>query len=181
MSQTTPIIMSTFPSTPSIPPASFYNLQGLAGYLNQNPESKQFFVGQTNVSPFLIPPSQVTSTLSSFSYNPANVPLAPFVTTLSQQQLLQYSNQIALFRKVYAYNSNAYVNYVSTAVASPSTQQAPIYYRFISYQEYTQYKASVALVNKLYPFTGMANQYLSGNADDPGFLPDRSWVIPFPL
>ena len=176
MSQTTPIIMSTFPSTPSIPPASFYNIQGLAGYLNQNPESKQYFVGQTVVSPFLY---AMTSSLSSTGYDPANVPLAPFVTTLSQQQLLQYSNQIALFRKVYAYNSNAYVNYVSTAVASPSTQQAPIYYRFITYQEYTQYKASVALINKLYPFGAMANQNVNG-IDDVEF-PDRSWVIPFPL
>ena len=176
MSQTTPIIMSTFPSTPSIPPASFYNIQGLAGYLNQNPESKQYFVGQTVVSPFLY---AMTSSLSSTGYDPANVPIAPFVTTLSQQQLLQYSNQIALFRKVYAYNSNAYVNYVSTAVASPSTQQAPIYYRFINYQEYTQYKASVALINKLYPFGAMANQNVNG-IDDVEF-PDRSWVIPFPL
>ena len=176
MSQTTPIIMSTFPSTPSIPPASFYNIQGLAGWLNQNPESKQYFVGQTVVSPFLY---AMTSSISSTGYDPANVPLAPFVTTLSQQQLLQYSNQIALFRKVYTYNSNAYVNYVSTAVASPSTQQAPIYYRFINYQEYTQYKASVALINKLYPFGAMANQNVNG-IDDVEF-PDRSWVIPFPL
>lgn len=165
--------MSTFPSTPSIPPASFYNLQGLAGWLNQNPSYKQFFVGQTDVSPFLIPPTQVTSTLSSFSYNPATVPLAPSVTTLSQQQLLQYSNQIVLFRKVYTYNSNAYVDYTVTL-------KPPIYYRFISYQEYTQYKASVALVNKLYPFTGMANGYTY--AVDPELSsPQQSWVIPFPL
>jgi hypothetical protein len=177
MSQTTPIIMSTFPNTPSIPPASFYNIQGLAGWLNQNPESKQYFVGQTVVSPYLYP---MTSSLSSKGYDPANVPLAPFVTTLSQQQLLQYSNQIALFRKVYTYNSNAYVNYVSTAVASPSTQRAPIYYRFINYQEYTQYKASVALINKLYPFGAMANQNIDGNVDGVEF-PDRSWVVPFPL
>ena len=171
MSQTIPIIMSTFPSTPSIPPASFYNIQGLAGWLNQNPSAKQYFVNQSDVSPYLLP---MTSTLSTVGYNPANVPLAPFVTTLSQQQLMQYSNQIALFRKVYAYNSNAYVDYTITL-------KPPIYYRFISYQEYTQYKASVALVNKLYPFTAMANQYSNGVLDDPGFFPDRSWVIPFPL
>jgi hypothetical protein len=180
MSQTTPIIMSTFPSTPSIPPASFYNIQGLAGWLNQNPSYKQFFVGQPDVSPFLIPPTQVTSTLSSLNYNPANVPLAPFVTTLSQQQLMQYSNQIALFRKVYAYNSNAYVNYVSTSIIAPSVNNAPIYYRFISYQEYTQYKASVALINKLYPFIGMANGY-TYQFDPEITSPDQSWVIPFPL
>ena len=170
MSQTTPIIMSTFPSTPSIPPASFYNIQGLAGWLNQNPESKQYFVGQTVISPFLYP---MTSSLSSKGYDPANVPLAPFVTTLSQQQLMQYSNQITLFQKVYTYNSNAYVGYTQTG-------KPPIYYRFISYQEYTQYKASVALINKLYPFDAMANQNINGNTDDLEF-PDRSWVVPFPL
>jgi hypothetical protein len=171
MSQS-PIIMSTFPSTPSIPPASFYNIQGLAGWLNQNPSYKYFFVGQTDVSPYLFP---MTSSISSFSlgqYDAANVPLAPFVTTLSQQQLLQYSNQISLFRKVYAYNSNAYVDYTKTG-------KAPTYYRFITYQEYTQYKASVALINKLYPFNAMAN----GNSTISAVpsIPQLSWVVPFPL
>ncbi len=164
--------MSTFPSTPSIPPASFYNIQGLAGWLNQNPSYKYFFVGQTDVSPYLFP---MTSSISSFSlgqYDAANVPLAPFVTTLSQQQLLQYSNQISLFRKVYAYNSNAYVDYTKTG-------KAPTYYRFITYQEYTQYKASVALINKLYPFNAMAN----GNSTISAVpsIPQLSWVVPFPL
>jgi len=169
-------ILSTFPSTPSIPPASFYNIQGLAGWLNQNPSYKQYFVGQTVVSPYLY---EMTSSLSSIGYDPAKVPLAPFVTTLSQYQLREYSSQISLFQKVYAYNSNAYVNYVSTSIASPSTNVSPIYYRFISYQEYTQYKASVALVNKLYPFTAMAN---GNDAPSSGYLiPPLSWVVPFPL
>jgi hypothetical protein len=168
--------MSTFPSTPSIPPASFYNIQGLAGWLNQNPSYKQYFVGQTDVSPYLYP---MTSSLSSIGYDPANVPLAPFVTTLSQHQLLQYSNQISLFKKVYTYNSNAYVNYVSTSSALPGTAVSPIYYRFVSYQEYTQYKAAVALVNKLYPFTGMANGTTLPSIESA--YPQLSWVIPFPL
>lgn len=168
MSQS-PIIMSTFPSTPSIPPASFYNIQGLAGWLNQNSSYKYFFVGQTDVSSYLFP---MTSSLSTVGYDAANVPLAPFVTTLSQQQLLQYSNQISLFQKVYAYNSNAYVDYTKTG-------KAPIYYRFITYQEYTQYKASVALINKLYPFNAMAN----GNStiSNVPSIPQLSWVVPFPL
>ena len=172
MAQTTPIIMSTFPSTPCIPPASFYNLQGLAGWLNQNPSYKQYYIGQTDVSPFLLP---YTSSLSSIGYNPAHVPLAPFVTTLSQHQLTEYSNQISLFKRVYAYNSNAYVDYTKTL-------KPPIYYRFISYQEYTQFKSAVALINKLYPFTAMANQYEPLNIP---FIetrsPTYSWVIPFPL
>jgi hypothetical protein len=164
--------MSTFPSTPSIPPASFYNIQGLAGWLNQNPSYKYFFIGQTDVSPYLLPMTSSISTFSLGQYDAANVPLAPFVTTLSQQQLLQYSNQISLFRKVYAYNSNAYVDYTKTG-------KAPIYYRFITYQEYTQYKASVALINKLYPFNAMAN----GNSTISAVpsIPQLSWVVPFPL
>jgi hypothetical protein len=114
----------------------------------------------------------MTSSLSTVGYDAANVPLAPFVTTLSQQQLLQYSNQISLFQKVYAYNSNAYVDYTKTG-------KAPIYYRFITYQEYTQYKASVALINKLYPFNAMAN----GNStiSNVPSIPQLSWVVPFPL
>ena len=164
--------MSTFPSTPSIPPASFYNIQGLAGWLNQNPTYKPYFVGQTDVSPYLLPMTTSLSTFSFGQYDPVNVPLAPFVTTLSQQQLLQYSNQISLFQKVYTYNSNAYVNYTQTG-------KPPIYYRFITYQEYTQYKASVALINKLYPFNAMAN----GNStiSNVPTIPQLSWVVPFPL
>jgi hypothetical protein len=164
--------MSTFPSTPSIPPASFYNIQGLAGWLNQNPSYKYFFVGQTDVSPYLLPMTSSISTTYLGEYDAANVPLAPFVTTLSQQQLMQYSNQISLFRRVYAYNSNAYVDYTQTG-------KPPIYYRFISYQEYTQYKASVALINKLYPFNAMAN----GNStiSNVPSIPQLSWVVPFPL
>ena len=171
MSQS-PIIMSTFPSTPSIPPASFYNIQGLAGWLNQNSSYKYFFVGQTDISPYLFPMTSSISTTYLGEYDAANVPLAPFVTTLSQQQLMQYSNQISLFRRVYAYNSNAYVDYTKTG-------KAPTYYRFITYQEYTQYKASVALINKLYPFNAMAN----GNStiSDVPSIPQLSWVVPFPL
>ena len=167
-----PIIMSTFPSTPSIPPASFYNIQGLAGWLNQNSSYKYFFVGQTDVSPYLFPMTSSISTTYLGEYDAANVPLAPFVTTLSQQQLMQYSNQISLFKRVYAYNSNAYVGYTQTG-------KPPIYYRFISYQEYTQYKASVALINKLYPFNAMAN----GNStiSNVPSVPQLSWVVPFPL
>jgi hypothetical protein len=50
----------------------------------------------------------------------------------------------------------------------------PIYFRFQTYKEYTEYKSSVAMVNKMYPFDAMAmgsNQ--SGET--------LGWVIPFPL
>jgi hypothetical protein len=162
--------LSTFPGSPSIPPASFYNIHGLAGWLNQNPSYKKYFVGQSVVSPYLYP---MTSSLSSIGYNAATVPLAPFVTTLSSQQSLQYNQQLELFRKVYAYNSNAYVaSYTNPLIP-------PVYYRFETYQEYTQYKSAVSLVNKLYPFNAMANGCTRG-PDQCGDI-ELIWVVPFPL
>ena len=54
---------------------------------------------------------------------------------------------------------------------------APIYYRFQTYQEYTQYKASVQLVNKIYPFNAMANAY-NVSTYTTFYV---QWVVPFPL
>jgi len=137
-------------------------------------------------------------------YNVENVPLAPQITRLSQYQAQQYTQQLSLFRKVYSYNSNAYMNYVnntssiygSTALVStisnttnPSTlstligQQSqipplsivnPTYFRFQSYKEHTDYKSSVALVNKMYSFNAMA-QGTNENGSTLG------WIVPFPL
>jgi len=157
-------IPSTFPSSNSIPPPCFYNEQGLANWLNQNPTYKQYFINRPNDFPYLYP---ITSTLSTKGYTPEKVPLQSNVTTLSQNQSMKYTDQINLFRKVYAYNSNAYVKYVSTG-------SSPLYYRFQNYQEYNNYKSSVSLVNKLYPFTAMAqgtNMYGS----------TLGWIVPFPL
>jgi hypothetical protein len=146
-----------FPSTSSIPPACFYTMQGLASWLNQNPTYKQYFVGYF---PYL---TATTSSLSSAGYNPANVPLASDVTSLSSQQAYQYNQQLQLFYKVYRFNSNAYVtNYNNNG-------PGPIYYNFKSYAERNNYKSSVALVNKLYPFDAMAN------------ASTLNWKIPFPI
>jgi len=43
-----------------------------------------------------------------------------------------------------------------------------------TYQEYAQYKSSVALVNKMYPFNAMAN-----GKNDAGSTIE--WIVPFPL
>lgn len=109
----------------------------------------------------------MTSTLSTMQYNVQKVPLQPYVTMLSQQQSMLYSKQMNLFRRVYAFNSNAYVTSLITNVA-------PIYYRFLSNQELMNYKASVGLVNKLYPFDAMAN----GRNEAGSTL---QWIVPFPL
>ena len=175
-------------------------MQGLSAWLNQNPTYKHYFVN-SQIYTNLIP---MTSTLSSIGYNVENVPLAPQITHLSQFQSQQYTQQLRLFRKVYAYNSNAYMNYAnntstiygSTALAStisnttdPSIlstltdQQSqipplsivnPTYYRFQTYKEYNEYKSSVFMVNKMYPFAKMA-QGTNENGEELG------WVIPFPL
>jgi hypothetical protein len=153
------IYLSTFPSTSAIPPACFYNMGGLAGWLNQNPSYKQYFAGYF---PELIRPEFITSTLSSLGYKIENVPLCATVTTLSQQQAQQYNKQLQLFYKVYTHNSNAYVNYVDTGVP-------PMYYTFKTYLEKHEYNSAVALVNKLYPFNVMAE------------ASTIHWQIPFPI
>ena len=155
---------SVFPSTNSIPPVTFYNLNGLATWLNYNPSYKQYYINNPNYFPNLY---QMNSTLSSLNYVIANVPLAPNVITLSYNQHMLYNKQINLFRTVYEFNSNAYMNYRNYGTS-------PIYYNFKTYQDLTQYKASVSLINKLYPFDVMAN----ARNDNGSTL---SWVIPFPL
>lgn len=194
-------IPSTFPSTNSIPPPCFYDMQGLSYWLNHNPSYKQYFINYPRHFPNLY---AATSTLSTSGYNIEKVPLAPLITNLSQFQAQRYTQQMSLFRKVYSYNSNAYINYAintssingSTVLAStisgttqPSTlstlrgQQAqiprlsvvnPTYFRFQSYKEYNDYKSSVAMVNKMYPFDAMA----LGKNENGSTL---GWVIPFPL
>jgi len=192
---------STFPSTNSIPPPCFYNMQGLSNWLNNNPTYKHYFINYPGHFPKLY---ATTSTLSTSGYNLEKVPLSPLITNLSQFQAQQYTQQLNLFRKVYSYNSNAYMDYAnntstiygSTVLAStisgttqPSTlstlrgQQSqiprlsvvnPTYFRFQTYKEYNDYKSSVALVNKMYPFDAMARATNQNGAT-------LGWVIPFPL
>jgi hypothetical protein len=157
-------IPPVFPSTYSIPPATFYNIQGIATWLNNNPTYKQYF---TSFGPFnLYSNTNLFSYEGYTNYNVQNVPLAPNVVTLSQTQRMIYTEQIETFQRVYAYNSNAYV--------SSLTGTAPIYYRFQNYQEHMKYKASVSLINKLYPFAIMAN----GKNTNGSTL---GWIVPFPL
>jgi len=150
-----------FPSTGSIPPACFYNQQGLAGFLNQNPSYKQFFAA-TRAFDYLYPLSVSPCTFSSIGYDPSTVPLCSNVQTLSQYQALQYNQQLRLFQTVYAVNSNAYVNYQTTGAN-------PVYYNYITYTERNNMKSAIALVNKLYPFDAMAQ------------ASTLNWQIPFPL
>ena len=158
---------SVFPNQNSIPPATFYNMSGLATWLNNNPTYKRYFINYHNVFPGLYPTTYLPSSmLSTMKYDIKNVPLTPLVTTLSQYESTKYREQLDLFIKVYAFNSNAYVQ------ATPT--KPPIYYSFSSYQEMMNYKASVPFINKLYPFDAMAK----GKDEN---LSTLGWVIPFPL
>jgi hypothetical protein len=148
-------LIPQFPSTNSIPPAQFFDIYGLAQWLNMNPTYKQYFTG---VFPNLVRP---TSTLSSAGYDPENVPLCSNVRTLASHQAREYQSQVHLFQNIYAYNSNAYVNYLDGNTLSP------IYYTFSTFQEQMQYRSAVALINKLYPFQDMANRV--------------GWITPFPV
>lgn len=159
--------LSTFPSSFSIPPPCFYTMGGLATFLNNNPIYKQYFIGTTEMSNDLL---STNSTLCTLGYNPANVPLPLSVTNLSQSQSLRYQQQLKLFQDVYAYNSNAYVNFITT----PNNPQGPIYFRFQTYSDYTNYHSAVMLVNKMYPFQKMA--YAQNQAGS-----TLSWIVPFPL
>jgi hypothetical protein len=140
-----------WPERGSNPPASFFNFGGFATYLNQNSHLKGEIIN------FFLP-IIVTSTLSSLGFNAEKVPLASDVTTLSFNQGQDYNNELALFRKVYTYNSNAYFT-------SEATDTTPIYYNFKTYQELTQYKSAIALVNKLYPLNIISD----------------IWTFPFPI
>lgn len=157
--------LTVFPGKNSIPPTHFYNMQGLASWLNNNPSYKRYFINYPIQFPGLYATKNVTSTMSTLNYTIESVPLAAQIMTLSQYESQKYREQLNLFRRVYDYNSNAYVN---PAVATP------LYYSFSSYQEMTQYKASVSMINKLYPFTSMAN-----GTDENGNV--LGWIVPFPL
>lgn len=143
-----------FPENGSIPPSYFYNIQGLPHWLNNNPGYKQYFVG---VYPYLY---DMNSSLSTSGYNIENVTVVSPVTTLSKSQLLLYNKQLAVFNMIYAYNSNAYVNYVCS-------NKPPIYYTYKSYEEKMNHDASIGLINKLYPLRAMSEK--------------ANWIIPFPV
>lgn len=152
--------LPTFPAQFSIPPACFYKIQGLEGWLMENPSYKQYFAG---ILPPIIAPEYITCTMSSIGFSYEKIPLCSIVTTLPYQLGQQYNQQLQLFQKVYAYNSNAYVdNYNNNG-------PGPIYYRFIDDKERTNYKASVGLVNKLFHFDIMAQ------------ASTLNWQVPFPI
>lgn len=168
----------SFPAEGTIPPSTFYNLQGFNTFLNQNSSFKSIFrdytIQQSGIdSAFANNALQSayvysstidiygsTVILSSHAVNVENFPLPLTVTNLGFNQQQKYISQLNTFRQVYAYNSNAYVT-ASTMNFIPG----PIYYNFPTYSKLNEYRAGVALINKLYPFETILSY----------------WNIPFPI
>jgi hypothetical protein len=160
-----------FPRDSSIPPSCFYNMQGLSMYLNQNNMYKIYYE-DTGLFPYLSAFTDNTYPEATGLYLPENVPLPPLLANLSQGQLREYEAQLALFRKVYEYNYNTYITYISQP---PGSTAGPRYYSFATYKELNNYKAGLQLVNRLYPFTIM------GNAQDSLTGVPLRWIVPFPM
>jgi len=156
--------LPVFPNKGSIPPASFYNLQGLSNWLNNNPSYKQYYINYPSQFPNLYP---MNSTLSSLQYDITAVPLGPLVQTLDYSQMFKYQRQMEQFQRVYTFNSNAYVQ-------SKVNDTPPLFYSYSSYKELMEQKMAVSLVSKMYPFDAMAY----GQNEDGASM---NWVVPFPL
>jgi hypothetical protein len=117
------------------PPPCFFNLGGI--------------YGQRFVAPMVTTFDRLYACI--VATDPSNA-VDPFnnrdeklwVQRLSQSQFQQYETQLAVFRRVYAYNLNAY-NCYTCGITS-----APFFYRFQNQTELTQYNAGVALIQKLY-------------------------------
>jgi hypothetical protein len=164
-------LVQPFPRDTSIPPPCFYNMQGLSMYLNQNREYKLYYA-DSGLFTYLSVFADNTYPEATTLYRLENVPLPPLLANLSQGQSREYEAQLALFRKVYEYNYNAYITYISQPSGSSG---GPRYYSFADYKELNNYKAGLQLVNRLYPFDVMGNaqDFLTG-------VPLR-WIVPFPM
>ena len=136
-------------------------------WLNQNPTYKQYFINYPSLFPTLLSTTNLIGFQGYNGYNVQNVPLEPNVKTLSQLQLMKYTEQLKQFQNVYAYNSNAYMNYVTTGAP-------PMYYRFQTCKEQNEYRSAVGLVSKMYPFQAMAQGTNSAGST-------LGWIVPFPL
>lgn len=168
---------SLFPMTYIVPPSNLFTLQGLSGWLNENPTYKQYFVNQPTYFPYLLTTSTATeyqamaTVLPQYgiytNYSIEKVPISPFITMLDQRDSLLFREHIRLFRQVYEHNSNAWVNYIEHQIP-------PVYYRFPSSSERTKYLTAKGTISKLYPFDAIANAKNEAGSS-------LGWIFPFPF
>jgi hypothetical protein len=117
------------------PPPCFFNLGGIYGQRFVYPVVTTFDRLYARIQ--ATDPSNVVD-----PFNNKNERL--WVQRLSQSQRMQYEAQLAVFRRVYAYNLEAY------NCAACGKSSAPFYYKFQNQTELSQYTAGVALMQKLY-------------------------------
>lgn len=124
----------SLPSTPIFnysPPATFFNINGLAGQFGFQPYSNSI----STINQLLY--------VTENPFNLGNYIDSPVGTNLGSDQLRIYNQQLGQFRAVYSYNQSQY----ST---SQSTGSPPIYFRFITYRDQANFNMAVGLVNRLY-------------------------------
>lgn len=113
------------------PPATFFNINGLAGQFGFEPYSNSI----STINQIMI------STNNTFNiYNYIDSPVG---TNLGSDQLRIYNQQLSQFRAVYSYNQAQY----ST---SQATGTPPRYFRFLTYRDQANFNMAVGLVNRLY-------------------------------
>jgi hypothetical protein len=113
------------------PPATFFNINGLAGQFGFTPYNNS--ISTIN---------QILSTTRT-NFNIYDYIATPVGTNLNSTQLQIYNQQLGQFRAVYSFNQAQY----ST---SQSTGSAPRYFRFLTYRDQANFEMAVGLVNRLY-------------------------------
>lgn len=120
-----------------IPPASFFNINGIYSQRFVQPAQRTF----DNLYEYL-------KSINDKSEDPYNKPFENrAVVHMSQSQKLIYENQIRLYQKVYQYNHDAYLYASQRGIT-------PYYYRFKTASELSDFKAAVAILQKLYNVNG---------------------------
>jgi len=125
----------------STPDPCFFNINGIYSMRTIPPFSLTFDSLYNYIKS--LPIYAAAEASGNYPPDPYNNGTSSDVKHLSFQQYQQYTDQISLFKQVYAFNAQAYA-------LSQKTQKSPIYYRFNSSSELSKYTTALGLINKLY-------------------------------
>lgn len=117
------------------PPASFFNLGGIYGQRFQPCVQSTF-----DRLYACIVATDPSNAVDPFNNREERL----WVQRMSQSQRREYENQLEIFRRVYVHNQASY------RCAALGQISGPQFYRFQNQTELSQYKAGVALMQKLY-------------------------------
>jgi hypothetical protein len=118
------------------PLGNFFDIRGIYGQ-RFGPYSSVFDQLLLTQTTYTFPKVRIDPFNNVTNFNP--------VTMLNFQTQFKYQQQLALFQRVYDYNYAAYYN-----MANRNPNGNPIYYRYKSASELSEFKEATALVNKLY-------------------------------